>query len=78
MTSQDLNFRIPGLEHIFCLEELAFYDRLFEQAIHETNHRLERGVIEVYQGGMHTPHVLLAKMPVRDAILKFGIVERRR
>ena len=78
MKPEELNFRIPGFEHLFCLDELVFYDDIFEQAIRETNRRLERGIIEVYQGPRDAPHVRLARMPVSDALLKFGIVGRRR
>jgi hypothetical protein len=78
MKPEELNFRIPGFEPLFCLDELVFYDRIFERAIHETNRRLERGIIEVYQGPRDAPHVRLATMPVKDAILKFGIDMGRR
>jgi hypothetical protein len=83
MKPEELNFRIPGFEPLFGLAELTFYDEIFERAIRETNERIERGIIELYQGpiGTNQPigthHICLGTMPVQDAIVKFGIDRRR-
>jgi hypothetical protein len=78
MRPEELNFRIPGFEPLFGLEELAFYDEIFERAIRETNDRLAWGIIELYQGPRDAHHVCLGPIPVKDAVLKFGVQMGRR